>query len=71
MARIWESMWQGGKRQDLGAGYHYRQQFKQRVSSLVVNKGEIVRIHEKQDRSGRQHYPFYEGTYQHLSFHGV
>lgn len=71
MARIYSGIWQGGKSKELGPGHNYMQQIKQDVKSLVVPKGEIVTIYQNQDRSGKKYYPFYEGEYQHLSFHNI
>ena len=70
MARIFNGMWMAGEHQDLNPGHHYQQQYKQGVSSLKVNNGEIVTIYQNQDRTGKKYYPFYQGDYQHLYFHG-
>ena len=70
MARIYNGSWKTGDNTNLSPGHHYQQQYKQGVSALVVPKGEIVTIYKNQDRTGPVSYPFYQGEYQHLYFHG-
>lgn len=64
-------MWKGGKTQVLEPGYNYKQQFKQEFQTLIVPPGQVVTMHEKQDRKGKKSRKFYEGEYMHLSWYGI
>ena len=70
MSRIYNGIWKTGATKDLPPGHHYKQQYKQGIRSLSVPPCEIVTIFNQQDRTGQQSFPFYEGDYQHLYFHG-
>ena len=65
---VYPTIWEGGKFNQLGPGYHYKQTS---VQSIVVPEGQVVTFYKNQDRTGWKSPPFYEGTYHHLYFYGV
>ena len=65
MATAIEKIWGKGARRELAPGHHY----KVKAGSLKVPEGEVVRLYQKQDKTGRKSRPLYEGTYQDTSFH--
>ena len=67
MVRLYEGGWESGKIDEIGQGFYYNRSCR----SLKVSPGYVARFYENRDREGKKSFPFYEGTYNDISFYGV